>query len=269
MFNSIHEKYPFLKGLTYSVLLSIGILLAVFLLGKTITEFRSNANIGGEYPSRTISVSGTGEVTTIPDVAVFNFDVREDGNTVEDAQKVATTKINNIIGILEKSGIEEDDIKTTSYNVNPVYEWVASESCINRFDCNDREQQIKGYEVSQSTKVKIKDMELAGELISSVGSLGVSYISGLQFVIDEDKDYQEEARDLAIADAKEKAEKRAESLGVKLGDLVSFYEENQGGYPEPMYNREVFSLSSDMAAPKLSPGNQEITSKITIVFEIK
>ena len=116
--------------------------------------------------------------------------------------------------------------------------------------------------------MKIKDIDLASELIVKVGVLGVSYISGLQFVIDEDKDFQEEARDLAIQDAKEKASKRAKSLGVKLGDLVSFYEESNGGYPQPMY-AESFSLKADFASPTLSPGEEEVVSRVSIIFEIK
>jgi hypothetical protein len=268
MFNSIHEKNPFLKGLSYTIILTVGIFLATFLLGKTITEFRSSSNGGDKYPARTISVSGIGEVITTPDVAVFTFDVREEGDTVEQAQDIATTKINKISDLLIKSGIVEGDIKTTSYNVNPKYEWVSSDFCVGKSDCNDRKQEINGYEVYQSTEIKIREIDLAGEMISSVGGLGVAYISGLQFVIDEDKDFQEEARNLAILDAKEKAKNRADILGVKLGDLVSFYEDNEGEYPEPMY-RESFSVSSDKSAPKLSPGNKEVKSRVTIVFEIK
>ena len=268
MFNSIHQKYPILKTISYVIILLVGIFLATFLLAKSITEFGFNSQ-SETYPSRTISVSGTGEVVAVPDVAVFTFEVREKGETVESAQNIATEKINNIKDLLDRSGVEEDDIKTTSYNVYPNYEWVESSLCIGRFDCEDKEQKISGYEVSQSTKVKVKDIELAGELIAKVGELGVSYISGMEFVIDEDKNLQEEARNLAIQDAKEKAKNRADSLGVKLGDLVSFYEEENGGrYPEPMY-AESFSVKSDFAAPTLSPGEEKVSSKVSIVFEIK
>lgn len=267
MFNSIHTKYPTLKTVSYITVLAVGILLAVFLLSKTITEFKSHSN-SEQYPSRTISVSGHGEVIAVPDVAVFTFDVREESEKVEDAQSVATEKINLITELLDDSGIEEEDIKTVSYNVYPQYDWVPSTNCVNGFNCGGN-QELRGYEVSQSTRVKVKDMSQAGELITKVGELGVSNISGLQFVIDEDKDLKEEARDLAIEDAKEKAENRAKSLGVKLGDLVSFYEDNQYGYGHDAI-MESAVMSRDMGgAPVLSPGETEVTSDISIVFEIK
>lgn len=266
MFDSIHKNHPFLKGLSYTVVLVVGILLAVFLLAKSITEFKYGSE--REYLDRTITVSGVGEVTAIPDVAIFTFDVSERADTAEAAQTIATEKINKISKLLNDSGVKEEDINTLSYNIYPRYKWVESSLCKEKFDCKDKEQIISGYEVSQSTKVKIKDIDLASELIVKVGVLGVSYISGLQFVIDEDKDFQEEARDLAIQDAKEKASKRAKSLGVKLGDLVSFYEESNGGYPQPMY-AESFSLKADFASPTLSPGEEEVVSRVSIIFEIK
>lgn len=252
--------------ITYIVMLSVGVLLAVFLLAKSITEFGASSDY--DMSSRTISVSGHGEVLAIPDVAVFTFDVIEEAETVEAAQKIATEKINKIKELLDKSDVKEEDIKTISYNAYPKYEWVPSINCVGVFDCNDREQKISGYEVSQSTKVKVSDIDLAGELITQVGGLGVSYISGLQFVIDEDNDLQEEARDFAINDAREKAEKRAKSLGVKLGDLVSFYENSNG--PMPMYSEGVYmKADTGIMAPTLSPGEKIVESDVTIIFEIK
>lgn len=269
MFNSIHQKYPVLKNVSYFTILAVAILLAAFLLSKTITEFRSHSN-SDQYPSRTISVSGHGEVIAVPDVAVFTFDVRQESEKVEGAQSVATEKINKISELLEEAGIKEEDIKTISYNVYPQYDWVPATNCLNRFDCGGK-QELRGYEVSQSTKVKVRDITEAGELITKVGELGVSNISGLQFVIDEDKDLKEEARDLAIEDAKEKAENRAKSLGVKLGDLVSFYEENQNGRYgyDMMQESAVINKASDSIAPVLSPGETEVVSDISIIFEIK
>ena len=269
MFESIYKKYPTLRVTTYIIMLAVGVLLAVFLLAKSITEFKS-ASYSYDQASRTISVTGHGEVVAVPDVAEFTFDVREVADTVEAAQNIATDKVSKIKDLLDESDVKEEDIKTVSYNVYPQYEWVESPNCIGRFDCNDREQKISGYEVSQSTKVKVSDIDLAGELIAQVGKIGVSYVSGLQFVIDEDKDLKEEAQDIAIADARQKAERRAESLDVKLGDLVSFYVNDNGG-DRPMMYAESMAVKADFGggAPTLSPGEETVSSNVTIIFEIK
>jgi uncharacterized protein YggE len=268
MFESIYKKHPALRVTTYLIMLLIAILLATFLLAKSITEF--NSSTFGYEQQRTISVTGNGEVIAVPDVAVFTFDVREEAITVVAAQSVATEKINKIKDLLDENDIKEENIKTVSYNVYPKYEWVSSDRCAEIFDCNDKEQKVSGYEVSQSTKVKVEDIDLAGELVAMIGGIGVSYISGLQFVIDEDNDLKEEAQDMAIADAREKAERRAESLDVKLGDLVSFYENTSGRDPYPMY-AETMSVKSGAfdQAPTLSPGEEIVKSEVNIIFEIK
>ena len=101
--------------------------LALFLLVSTVREFKGLPLIGsGVSATNTISVSGKGEVLAVPDTATFSVTVRETAKQVKDAQDVATKKGNDIIAYLKAGGVEEKDIKTTDYNVNPQYEWTQS-----------------------------------------------------------------------------------------------------------------------------------------------
>src|SRR3989344_211052 len=101
--------------------------LALFLLVSTISEFKGLRFIGsGVAASNTISVSGEGEVFAVPDTATFSVTVRETAKQVKDAQDTVTKKGNDIIAYLKAGGVEEKDIKTTDYNVNPQYEWTQS-----------------------------------------------------------------------------------------------------------------------------------------------
>ena len=79
---------------------------------------------------------------------------------------------------------------------------------------------------------------------------------------------QAEARDKAIADAKEKAKVLAKSLGVKLSKIISF---SEGGYQPVYYAMEAkgMGMGGDSApVPQVPVGENRVTSNITIVYEI-
>ena len=199
-------------------------ILAIFLIVITINSIKEYRFIGGGVSAtNTITVSGEGEVFAVPDIAEFSFSVVEEKNTVADAQEIATQRINSIISFLEKSDIKETDIKTTNYNVYPRYEFI-KENCSTEICPPGGERVLKGFEVSQSISVKVRDTGEAGGVLSGIGERGASNISGLEFTIDDEEDLLEEARKEAIEDAQKKAKQLAKDLDVKLVRVVSFSE---------------------------------------------
>ena len=246
-------------------------MLAVFLLVLTISAFKEYRFIGTGVPaSNTISVSGKGEVFAVPDTGEFMVTVREEAETVEFAQSEATKKINAVIEYLKGAGVEEKDIKTVSYNVNPKYEWSQGQ-CVNGY-CPPGKQELLGFEVSQSLSVKVRDTKKAGELLSGVGSKGASEVSGLSFTIDDEDALRAEAREMAIDEAQEKADMLAAQLGVTVVRVVGFYEES-GGSPMPfaygMGGADMARSEVKLAAPELPTGENKITSNVNITFEIR
>lgn len=82
---------------------------SIYLITQTYTVLKNSDN----HFENVITLSGYGEVNAVPDVATFNYTVREVADTVEVAQSLATEKGNSILSMLEDQGIEEKDIKTT------------------------------------------------------------------------------------------------------------------------------------------------------------
>lgn len=240
--------------------------LAVFLIAQTIETLDGN----GQHPSNVITVSGEGEVLAVPDIATFDYTVREVADNVEAAQAEATSKSNRVIAILEEKGIEDADIKTTNYNIQPRYEW-QQEACLPGQDCRGGRNVIVGQEVSQTVEVKVRDTEKAGEILSEIGQQEVSNVSSLRFSIDDEDVLKTEARELAINEAMEKAEKLATQLGVKIEGVVSFHEDQGYDYPMGMggdasYRSEAVMMDS---APELPSGENAVTTRVSITFEIK
>ena len=249
--------------------------LAIWGAASAIKTFKEFKYVGsGTTATNIISVSGNGEVFAVPDLATFSVTVTEEAKEVKDAQKVATKKTNDIIAYLKKAGVEEKDIKTTSYNVYPKYEWI-QETCLAGQRCPGGKQEMTGFEVSQSVEVKVRDTEKAGDILSGVGNLGANNVSGLNFTIDDEDALKAEARAKAITDAEGKAEELAEQLGVSIVRIVGFNEDG-GGYPI-MYAKRESMMAMDASgmggavppSPELPMGENKIVSNVTITYEIQ
>ena len=244
--------------------------LAIFLAVKTINTIKEYRFIGGGVPAtNTITVSGEGEVFAVPDIAEFRFSVVEEKKTVADAQEEAAQRINSIIAFLDDSDVKETDIKTTNYNVYPRYEYIR-ENCSGGLCPPGGERVLKGFEVSQSISVKVRDTEEAGSILAGIGERGATNISGLNFTIDDEEDLSEEARKEAIDDARKKAKQLAKDLDVKLVRVVSFSESGS----QPRYKNYAFAEMAVMdavggGAPDIPVGENKITSNVSITYEIR
>lgn len=239
----------------------------IFMVFKTITAYKESAFVGLEGQS-TITFTGKGEVFAIADVATFNFSVVETSSTVAKAQEASAEKINAIMNYLKEQGIEEKDIKTANYNVYPKYEWRRTTVCEGGF-CPDGKNVLVGYEASQTITVKVRDTEKSGTLLTGVGGLGASNISGLTFSIDDEEAVKREARKLAIEDAQNKAEQLAKDLDVKLVRIISFSE--SGDYPIYAYDKAMGMGigGGEAVSPQVPVGENQIISNVSITYQIK
>ncbi len=224
----------------------------------------------GQYGMTTISVRGEGEVMTVPDIGTFSFSVMAEGADAAAAQNDSATKINAIIEHLKGAGIEDRDIKTSNYNLNPKYRYETRVCPANSY-CPPGNPVIDGYEVSQSITVKVRDLSKAGDLITAVGERGATNISGLSFTTDDQSVLKAEARSTAIADAQEKAKVLADELGVRLVRITSFYEEEP--YQPYGYGGADMMMSARAevaeAAPMIPTGENQVKSVVNVTFEIK
>lgn len=244
-------------------------LLVVFLAVQILAGLMGLRYVGaGITPGNTISVSGYGESYSTPDIATFTYSVVSEKPTVAAAQEDATRKANAITAYLKGAGVAEKDIQTSNYSINPQYDWV-QEACVNV--CPGGRQVLRGYEVRQSTTVKVRDTGKAGDLLTGIGGRGATEVSGLQFTFDNPQQGQLEARGKAIADAKAKADELSRQLGVSVVRVVAFNE--RGGVPP--YKYEMFGRgggadsASAQAAPEISVGQNKAVSNVSITYEIR
>lgn len=242
-------------------------LLALFLLVKSADALMSFGN-SDQYPARTITVEGTGKATAIPNIAQITFTVTEQGTTVTEAQKEVKERTNNAIDAMKMLNIEEKDIKTLSYNVSPRYEY--QQPCYSGI-CPPVESspRIIGYEVSQTIEVKVRDTEKTAGVLQDLGDLGVQGISGPNFVVEEEDSVHAQARDEAIAEARENAKKLAQELGVSLGKVVSFSENQPYYYDGYAKGGVAMDMAENASAPAIPVGENESSVTVMVTYEIR
>lgn len=270
MENKQHVKILMYAGTLFLVVLSV--------LAIVATIFVSKGN--ERYEENTISVSGTAEVNSAPDVAEFSFTVKETSKTNKEAQDVISEKVASILDGLQELGVEEKDIKTQSYTIYPKYEYVqvkreediALDGTI-YFPGNNRKRVQTGFDVSQNVSLKLRDFDKVGSVLELLAETGIENLNGPNFQIDNPEALEEEARAAAIKDAKEKAKRLAKDLDVRLGKVVSFNENGGGYFPQPMYARGLeyaaFDMVESKAAPELPVGENTISANVSIVYTIK
>lgn len=210
----------------------------------------------------TITVTGEGKVTAVPDIAQLNFGVTTGVQTTAKAasDKIATD-MNKVLAAVKALGIDDKDIKTQSFYLQPTY------------DYTDGRQRLRGYEATQSLDVKVRDLDKVGDVLTAATDNGANQANGVNFTIDKPESKKDEARTQAIADAKTKAEELAKQLGQSLGDVQSFNESGNGYYPPVMYmaKSEAYGMGggADSAAVPMPAGEQDITVNVTITYELR
>jgi uncharacterized protein YggE len=256
-----YKKFTYIAG----TLALIGVFFASIAVASSQWHGINHPN--GQTSS--ITVTGDGEVTAIPDIATVNFTVRESAKTVPEAQKLAEAKIQAATKALSTLGIDKKDIRTISYYVNPKYESYAATTGMYPV----YNQRITGYEVTESIEVKVRKTDSAGDAIGALGAANITEISGPSFTVEDMDKVQADAKEKAIAEAKDKAKATARSLGMDLGDVLQFSEDNGGGY-YPMYARDVTSnqaLGKGASTPEVSlpMGENTIKSHVTITYSLE
>ena len=257
-------------GKALSILL---VVLSLFVAVKTIATLSDLRFSGDKFPpQRTISVSGEGETFAKPDIAMLSLSVEVEKPKVKDAQDEATKKMNDVFAFLKKEGIEEKDIKTTSYTITPLYDYHTKEVICQAGYCPPVGKQVlRGYQVMQSLSVKVRDTDKTGEVLAGVGELGITNVYGPDLSIDDEDALRAEVRKLAIEDARAKAKILADDLGVTLVRVISF---SEGGSFPPFYKyglggATIESRDSASIPPEIPVGENKITANVTVTYEIR
>lgn len=207
-------------------------------------------------------VSGEGKVSVTPDIAKVTLGIQATGASLKTVQNTVNTKSKTLTDAVKKLGIAESDIKTTSYNVYPQYDYTSSA------------QRIIGYQVSTNYEITIKDFDKVNDVITAGTAAGANVVGNVSFDLkDETKtEKMNEARTEAVKDAKTKAEGLAKAAGISLGKIINVSEnQNQNIRPVAFTDKSAVGLGGGTPAvqPDIQPGQTEIDITVSLSYEVR
>ena len=210
---------------------------------------------------RLMSLTGLGEVTATPDMAVLSLGVVSEDRTARQALLANTRAMTKLVAAMKKAGVEPKDLQTSGFSVNPKYSRP-------RVLQNGQPQapEIVGYSVRNTLTIRIRELANAGEILDQAVSLGANAISGLTFTLADPKPLRNKARKAAMADALEKAKLYADAAGVSLGAIQSITESGGIRPPQPQMMARA-EAAFDSAVP-IEAGEIIYKAQVSVVWEI-
>jgi len=208
---------------------------------------------------RTIQTNGEATIKVKPDVCSIYIGVRTENKDSKQAQKENTEKMNKVLDFLKKSGLDEKDIKTTSYNLTPSY----------GYDSEKGVSFINGYIVENTVNVKIRDFSKIGEILSGASEAGANNIYNISYELSDKDAAYKEALKLAVKNSEEKAKAMLSYFDVKTKISPKQITE-QSTYSEPvypMYSGRITEAVMDMKnEPQISVGEISVKANVTVVY---
>jgi len=199
----------------------------------------------------TISVTGSGTVTTEPDTATTSFGVVTQGSTAREAMSQNSEEMAKVIEALKRAGVASKDLQTQYVSLDP------------RYDNQGRE--VVGYSATNSVSAIVRDLAQAGAVIDAAVAAGANNVSGPSLSRDDQGKLYNDALERAVADAKAKAEVLARAAGVSVGAVQSVAENPQtGGGPMPM---GYAAAARGIAAP-IEAGTTQVVANVRVVFAL-
>ena len=205
---------------------------------------------------RSISTSGVGRVKAEPDIASIMIGVTKQGEDAGEASQQAAAAMESVVASLLDMGIAENDIQTTSLNLNPTYNW------------DQNPPKIVGWEASNMVNITVRDIDSVGAVVDAATKAGATNMNGISFRVEDPSMAEAEARAAAVADAEAKATQLAAAAGVEIIGVLSI-SESGAQQPEPIYYaRAEAAFDTAAASTPVLPGEVELSISVFMQYEI-
>jgi len=202
-----------------------------------------------------VSVTGRGRVRVQPDKVVFNVGVQQRGDTVEEVQDKVNSAAADIIAYLNDNGVDEKDVQTSYVSLSPYYTTTGAEYGSTAVDF---------YTATNTLTVTLRNVSQFDSLMSGLYEAGVNSVDNISFEVDDQQAQKQEAKRLAVAQAREIADALTEGLNVTVGDVYSVSDQDYDTPPVPIYFATAESGDSSIAG-----GEVEISQTVSVSFLIE
>lgn len=202
-------------------------------------------------PTRFIQVSGVAVVNVTPNRALIKLGVQSNGRSAKEAQAKNSATINKVNNALKALGIESKDIATNWYTIEPMYKDYDS-------------LYIEGYRIYNTIEITVRDVSKANNVMVAAFQAGANQVVDVSFYTSELRKYRDQAREMAMKAAQEKADMLAGTAGSGVTCVLSIAENTQssfynGGWGWYGYNSNQ-NLMTQNAMQNVAPSGGESPS---------
>jgi uncharacterized protein len=234
-------------------LLTLGLIIMMALIGCA-SAATDTAN------EHVIQTTGTGNIIGTPDRAQVTFAVQTENSDVKLAQAENAAKMAKVHDALIAAGIPKDALKTTGYNIYPVYE-----------DSNGLlKPKIKTYQVTNRLTVTLHNVSQTGEVIDTAVASGINEADSIQFMLSDEK--QQELRTEALKEAVSRAKSDADTISAAMGTTITGVQRAETGssYSPVYYQNYALDGASPRAAAAtpIQSGDITVSASVTITYLI-
>lgn len=207
----------------------------------------------------TISVTGEAREYYTPDTALITIGVETTGKAASETAAENSKKTQDMVSALKSliSPASGDSLKTSSYTVQPVYE----------YDNVKKKSILNGYRVFNQVTVRTKKIEIAGRIIDNAIQSGANQVQGITFTLSEEKEYCEDILRRAAERAKKEASFVARTLGTAIAGIKTI-SPSCGRQLHPIYRQAVMETKMANAVPETSieAGDIMVSATVNVVF---
>jgi len=211
-------------------------------------------------PPETVSVTGTGRVTLVPDRFTFNVGVQTNAPTVDAAVNENNERVARVVAALKAAGAKPEEIQTSGFSIYPQQDY--SQGQLPR---------LLGYQVNNSVTVRKKEIASASKLLQVAIGAGVNTASGLNFEVSDPTRGRDQGLKAAYDDARVKATLLARAAGRTLGRAMNITEGAEATPPpRPMIGRVMAAKAeAQMSEVPVESGTQELSFTVSVIFELR
>lgn len=205
----------------------------------------------------TITMFGEGTETVPADTAMVSVSVESGNENMTEAQSEVQTKMNHLLDVLKKAGVEDADILPGQSSGISSFQ-SSSKICKkvnNSTVCENSTQKASSLKRSTLVRLKTTDESRINQVLDAARSAGAdAYVAA--YSLSDTSKAMAEARKKAVANARENAAGVASEAGGSLGKVLDI---SDYGYPG-VEMANSYSSNGEM-------GMIEVVSRVVVTYE--
>lgn len=239
-------------AMTAAASLLVGIMVAPIMSGHP--ALAANPSTGTDH---TVTVSGTGEISVAPDVADVVIGVMVQKPTVAEAQSAAAAAMTSVLAAIKKDGVADADIITVNLSLTSVYDYSASGTS----------PRLVGQQYSNTVKVTVRNLKSVASVVDDATAAGATAIAGITFRLNDPKTIEAQARQLAMADARTKADALTAAANVSVTGVSAITETTAQTNPT-YYGAALDAAKAASVSTPVQTGTTDIIVQVTVSYLI-